>query len=341
MAPIGDQAVNAINLYREIYGVDYPFAKMDLVADPMGSFYGQAPPSIVYLGYGVFYPTARVNLNSRGDISSFQNTVVSHELGHQWWGSAIVNKNFGNYWFVETLAEYSSALYSENVARSEAGEKDPAKAAQKGWNAYMKDVGEWRRMLMDRPNLFTSVQHSDQMMPGVEPAARMAAIYNKGPYAFHMLRLLFGDGHPEDRRDFPVRLRRPGQSLLVRSRVVLRPVDPRGRDARVRLQLHLPRGRGRHLDRRGRYQAAGGHGRREAGDARPDLPRPDLDHGRRQAGRRVQRPRRDQRRGHSVRLQGSGRAARRRAQQERRHARARRAGQPRILGPADPPVSIR
>jgi aminopeptidase N len=166
---------------------------MDLVSDPLGSYYGQAPPSIVYLGFGVFWPTAKTNLDSRGDISSFANTVVAHEIGHQWWGSAIVNKNFGNYWFVETLAEYSSALYSENLARFESKEKDPEKAAKKGWAAYMKGVEEWRRFLMDRPNLFTSVQHSDSMMPGVEPGARFGAIYNKGPYAFHMMRLLFGE----------------------------------------------------------------------------------------------------------------------------------------------------
>lgn len=193
LSPIGDQAVNAINLYREIYGVDYPFAKMDLVSDPLGSYYGQAPPSIVYLGFGVFWPTARSNLDSRGDISSFANTVVAHEIGHQWWGSAIVNKNFGNYWFVETLAEYSSALYSEAMGRFESKEKDPEKAAKKGWAAYMKNVEEWRRFMLDRPNLFTSVQHSDTMMPGVEPGARTAAIYNKGPFAFHMMRLLFGE----------------------------------------------------------------------------------------------------------------------------------------------------
>ena len=125
-------------------------------------------------------------------LPSFQNTVVAHELGHQWWGSAVVNKNFGNYWFVETLAEYSSALYSENLARFEAG-KDEQKAAEKAKAAYMKNVEEWRRTLMDRPNLYNSVQHSDQMFPGGDPGSRQAAIYNKGPYAFHMMRLLFGE----------------------------------------------------------------------------------------------------------------------------------------------------
>jgi hypothetical protein len=191
LVPIGDQAVNAINLYQEIFGIDYPFAKLDLVNDPLGSFYGQAPPSIVYLGFGVFYPTARANAMTNRDLSAFQNTVVAHELGHQWWGSAVVNPNQGNYWFVESLAEYSSALYREAMGRF--GIKDPEKAAEKGWAEYMENVDDWKRMLHDRPDLFTSVQQSDSMNPGIEPAARTAAIYNKGPYAFHMMRLLFGD----------------------------------------------------------------------------------------------------------------------------------------------------
>jgi aminopeptidase N len=191
LRPIADQAANAINLYREIFGVDYPFGKMDLVNDPMGSFYGQAPPSIVYLGFGVFWPQAKANLVTGADLSSFQNTVVAHELGHQWWGSAVVNANMGNYWFVESLAEYSSALYRENLAASQT--KDPEKARKKGWNAYMNNVEEWRRTMMNNQNMFTSVQHSDSMFPGGDPGTRYAAIYNKGPYAFHMLRLLFGD----------------------------------------------------------------------------------------------------------------------------------------------------
>jgi hypothetical protein len=33
-----DLAANSLNLYREIYGVDYPYAKLDLVNDPQGAF---------------------------------------------------------------------------------------------------------------------------------------------------------------------------------------------------------------------------------------------------------------------------------------------------------------
>lgn len=191
LRPIAEEAVNAINLYQEIFGVPYPFRKMDLVDDPLGGFYGQAPPSIVYLGFGVFWPKAKVAEMTAEDISSFQNTVVAHEIGHQWWGSTVVNSNQGNYWFVESLAEYSSALYEEALAQ--AGEKDPERAAKKSREAYMRNVEEWRRTILKWPDMFTSVQLSDTMQPGGDVATRTAAIYNKGPFAFHMLRLTFGD----------------------------------------------------------------------------------------------------------------------------------------------------
>src|SRR5262249_48832356 len=34
-----DEAANAINLYEQIYGVDYPYNKLDLVNDPQGGLY--------------------------------------------------------------------------------------------------------------------------------------------------------------------------------------------------------------------------------------------------------------------------------------------------------------
>ena len=48
-------------------------------------------------------------------IAKFLKSVVAHEVGHQWWGSRVSNANDRNYWFVESLAEYSSALCLEAV----------------------------------------------------------------------------------------------------------------------------------------------------------------------------------------------------------------------------------
>ena len=84
-----------------------------------GAFYGQAPSSIIYLGAGVFRGEGpgrgRGAYSGGANIARFNKDVVAHETGHQWWGSVICNANQRNYWFVETLAEVSSALYVEKV----------------------------------------------------------------------------------------------------------------------------------------------------------------------------------------------------------------------------------
>jgi hypothetical protein len=183
-----EQAANALNLYREIYGVDYPYKKLDLVNDPIGpGYYGQAPASIVYLGSGVFRATGAVAHGGGEQISKFKESVVAHEVGHQWWGSLIASGNFRHYWFIESLAEYSSALYVENLYASQ-------KSPEAGRKAYLEKVEEWRRNILEANSMASVVDADTMWSGGVYPGqARTAAIYNQGPYAFHILRETFGD----------------------------------------------------------------------------------------------------------------------------------------------------
>lgn len=174
---VGDQAVNALNLYREVYNTDYPYGKLDLVADPLGFLYGQAPASIIYLGFGVFRGEGTLG-NVAGDATKFLKDVVAHETGHQWWGSTVGNFNNRNYWFIESLTEYSSAIFVESAY---------------GRKRYDDKVAGWRRTLMSF-ELLSSVQNASALWGGEFPGASYVAnVYNKGPYAFHVLRQTFGD----------------------------------------------------------------------------------------------------------------------------------------------------
>src|SRR5206468_2657590 len=107
-----DQAANSLNLYSSIYGTEYPYGKLDLVNDPVGPpFYGQSPSSLIYLGNGVFISQGRAGDVGGSNLTKFNRDVIAHEVAHQWWGSLTPNFNQENYWFVESLAEYSSSLY--------------------------------------------------------------------------------------------------------------------------------------------------------------------------------------------------------------------------------------
>ncbi|MCP3978146.1 MAG: M1 family metallopeptidase [bacterium] len=185
LQPMADQAVNALNVYRELYGVDYPYGKLDLVNQPFGFIGGQAPASIVYLSGFSFRATGSIAgfLLNPQYISRFKESLIPHEVAHQWWGSLVGTRNMGNYWFVESLAEYSAALFIE-VAHSD-GYKRPAK----GRKAYLDHVEMWRSEILGS-ELTGSVQDARTQWTG---GSYRAAVYAKGPYAFHILRSTFGD----------------------------------------------------------------------------------------------------------------------------------------------------
>jgi aminopeptidase N len=180
MQAFADEAANALNLYAAVSGVDYPFSKLDLVNDPQGGFYGQAPSSIVYLGQAGFMSKGTLGtLEGMGgsDLPKFAKSLVAHETAHQWWGSLIGNANYRNYWWVESLAEYFAALFVENVY----GKKD-----------YAEHVKDWRLQILDT-DMTVGVQDATTMWGGEDFSAYQTALYNKGPYVFHVMRTIWGD----------------------------------------------------------------------------------------------------------------------------------------------------
>ncbi len=176
LTAVADEAANALNLYREVFGVDYPYARLDLVNDPLGALYGQAPSSIVYLGSAGLWSEGVLGSIGGADWTKFAHSLVAHEVGHQWWGSVVANANDRSYWFVESLAEYASSIYV---------------GAVDGMKGYLDHVEEWRREVLGA-DLHVSVQDATEMWGGDRGGYR-AAVYAKGPYFFHIMRSTWGD----------------------------------------------------------------------------------------------------------------------------------------------------
>jgi hypothetical protein len=283
---LADQAANSLNLYREIYGVDYPYGKLDLVNDPLGSFYGQSPSSLIYLGEGTFASQGLAGEMGGANLSKFNRTVVAHEVGHQWWGSLIPNSNNGNYWFVESLAEYSSALYVE---------------ATEGKDAYFDKVADWRRVVL-RADLQSSVQDASVVWSGTSRLRLPGGGLQQGavrvprdahdvgrrevlqvPEAARAGPQEQGDRdprHPEGRREV---LRRE-HGLLLRS------VAARRGESRVHVQLQRASDRGPEVDPRGHGRSAGPRRHEEGPHRGAVLHRRRSHHRHRQVGQGVPHP---------------------------------------------------
>lgn len=106
-------------------------------------------------------------------ISSFGETLIAHELAHQWFGDKITCKNWENIWLNEGFASYGECLYTEAISGKPAydtyinGFMNSAKTA-KG-TIYVQNVN-------DINEIFNS-----------------ARTYRKGAVVIHSLRGIVGD----------------------------------------------------------------------------------------------------------------------------------------------------
>lgn len=90
-----DQTINMLKVYSDKFGL-YPFIKEK---------YGHAQ---FMWGGGMEHQTITSLVN-------FSETLVSHELGHQWFGDKITCARWEDIWLNEGFAEYCSAVYNENA----------------------------------------------------------------------------------------------------------------------------------------------------------------------------------------------------------------------------------
>ena len=107
MIPVAD---DVLTTYGERFA-PYPWQKLDIVeiGDSFGGGYG--PLSTIFLLASIFdMPTDHPY--------SMVSSLVSHELGHQWWGNLLNVWSPDAVWLSEGFAEFSSCLYAEVAAGS-------------------------------------------------------------------------------------------------------------------------------------------------------------------------------------------------------------------------------
>jgi hypothetical protein len=156
-----DNAAQALTLFTQKYG---PYPYQELVIAQNGYYGGMEYPALVSLSNYAY-------LSYTGDPKELLTSLTVHETSHQWWYGAVGNDQVREPWLDEGLAQYSEAVYFEQVY--------PDLVAW--WWTYTIDywgpVGPVDRTIYD----FTDTE------------TYLHQIYGRGAHLFADLRALMGD----------------------------------------------------------------------------------------------------------------------------------------------------
>lgn len=155
-----------IAFFSEKYGYPYPYSKYAQVCVDDFIFGGMENTSTTLL-------TDRCLLDEKAAIDN-QNTesLVAHELAHQWFGDLVVIKHWSHAWIKEGAASYAEVLWTEHEYSKDDGAYYLLKEAR---NYLQEDASRYRRPIV------TNVYRE-----AIELYDRH--LYEKGACVYHMIR---------------------------------------------------------------------------------------------------------------------------------------------------------
>lgn len=160
-----------IEFLSEKYGYVYPYAKYAQVCVDDFIFGGMENTSTTVL-------TDRCLLDERAILDNRNSeSLVVHELAHQWFGDLLVIKHWSHAWVKEGMATYSETMWTEK----EYGREDAAYYRLQDIRGYLAEDAERYRRPMVTHVYREAIELYDRH------------IYEKGACVYHMIRTELGD----------------------------------------------------------------------------------------------------------------------------------------------------
>jgi aminopeptidase N len=160
-----------IEFFSQKYGYPYPYPKYAQVCVDDFIFGGMENTSTTLL-------TDRCLLDERAALDNRQTeSLVAHELAHQWFGDLVVIKHWSHAWLKEGMASYAEVLWTEQEYGTEAAAYYLLNEAR---NYLAEDSDRYRRPIV------THVYRE-----AIELYDRH--LYEKGACVYHMLRAELGE----------------------------------------------------------------------------------------------------------------------------------------------------
>jgi aminopeptidase N len=159
-----------IATFQRVFGFPYPYPK-----------YAQS--TVADFTWGGMENTSATTLMERvlhSGNDSFEeryDSLISHELAHQWWGDLVTCRDWSEGWLNEGFATYSEIVFRE----ADEGRDDADYARLEQMCSYLTEDGEDYR----RPLVETRWNHPSLLFD--------RHLYEKGACVLHMLRAFLGD----------------------------------------------------------------------------------------------------------------------------------------------------
>ncbi|HIK11763.1 MAG TPA: M1 family metallopeptidase [Oscillatoriaceae cyanobacterium M33_DOE_052] len=160
-----------LEFFSETFGYSYPYPKYAQVCVGDFIFGGMENTSTTLL-------TDRCLLDERAAIDDQRTeTLVAHELAHQWFGDLVVIKHWSHAWIKEGMATYSEVLWTNREYGGDAA-------------AYYR-LNEARSYLTEDSSRYRRPIVTHVYREAIELYDRH--LYEKGACVYHMLRAELGD----------------------------------------------------------------------------------------------------------------------------------------------------
>ena len=159
-----------VEYYSDLFGYRYPWAKYSQICVDEYGWGGMEHTSATTLNLNTLH-------DERAELDTSSESLVAHELVHQWFGDLITCKDWSQIWLNESFATYFTTVWYEH----EFGADEAAWRRYEEAQSYKtEDTKRYRRALVtsryDKP-VYMFDRHS----------------YPKGARVLHMLRYVLGD----------------------------------------------------------------------------------------------------------------------------------------------------
>ena len=153
----------------------YPYEKLALIVGAT-QFGGMENSSAIVFASNVFDPRGREKQSARFGIPSRIESVVAHEIAHQWFGDSVTESTWADLWLSEGFATYFAALFIQKHEGEEA------------FRVYMNDAAQKYFGYEKQRNAPIHDTQTQDLMKLLNENN-----YEKGAWVLHMLRMRLGD----------------------------------------------------------------------------------------------------------------------------------------------------